>query len=189
MRFVMGRPRALFQRFRRATEAVAAVEFALILPIMLTLYIGSVEVSSAIAVDQRVATVSGSLGDLVARAPGTIPKSEIDDYFLAASATMAPYDASGVQQIVTGVKLDADGKGTVMWSVATNGAAKHDTGTAYTVPDRLKHLAADGFVIASEARLSYEPMIGYIFDSNFNLYHEFFFLPRFGKDIVYEPTS
>ncbi len=189
MRRALNRLGLLLRRFRHGTEAIAAVEFALILPVMLTLYIGSVELSSAISVDQRVATVSGSLGDLVARTNGTIKKSEIDDYFLAASATMAPYDDSGVQQIVTCVKLDADGNGKVVWSVASNGATKHDKDTAYTVPDRLKQLAADGYVIASEAHLSYAPMIGYVFDSNFNLYHEFFFLPRFGEEIKYDPAS
>lgn len=189
MRCAFDRLRTLIHRFRHGSDAVAAVEFALILPVMLTLYVGSVELSSAISVDQRVATVSGSLGDLVARTDGTIFKSDVDDYFLAASATMAPYDDTNVQQIVTCVKLDADGNGKVKWSVAANGATKHGVNSDYTVPDELKSLAADGYVIVSEASMSYAPMFGYFFDTNFELYHEYFFLPRFGEEIVYDATS
>ncbi len=189
MQRALPRFRELLSRFANGEHAVAAVEFALILPVMLTLYIGSVELSSAISVDQRVATVSGSLGDLVARADGVIAKSQVDDYFLAASATMAPYDDATVQQIVTCVKLDADGNGTVVWSLAANGATQHGVDSIYTVPEELQALAANDYVIVAEASMSYAPMFGYFFDTNFDLYHEYFFLPRFGEAIAYDPTT
>ena len=52
----------------RATSAgVAAVEFALILPFLLVLFVGSIEASSLITVDRRVNVISGTVGDLVAR--------------------------------------------------------------------------------------------------------------------------
>ena len=39
----------------------------MLLPLMVTLYIGGVEVSSAIAVDRKVTLVARTLGDLVAQ--------------------------------------------------------------------------------------------------------------------------
>jgi Flp pilus assembly protein TadG len=189
MRNALARLSSLFRRFARNNRAVAAVEFAMILPVMLSLYIGSVELSSAITVDKRVATVSGSLGDLVARADGSITKSQIDDYFLASAATMAPYDDSNVGQIVSCVKVDADGNGTIEWSVSYNGATQHATDSEYDLPTDLKSLAINGYVIVSEAKLSYAPMFGYFFNTNFNLYHEFYFMPRFGEAIAYDPAA
>ena len=189
MRNPVTRLHMLIRRFISGESAVAAVEFALILPVMLTLYIGSVELSSAISVDKRVATVSGALGDLVARADSSITASTVSDYFMAASATMAPYASSDVKQIVSSVRVKADGSTSVLWSMADNGASEHATGSAYNVPENLKSLVTEngtmtGYVIVAEAQLNYTPMIGYVFDSDFSLYHQYFFLPRFGEEIT-----
>lgn len=178
----------ILRRFLVADRAAAAVEFALILPALLTLYLGSVELSSAISVDKRVATVSGSLGDLVARADSSITVSTVNDYFLAASATMAPYDSSGVKQVVTSVRVNLDGSTTVMWSQPYNGANDHADGSTYDLPSDLKNLVTSnytsvGYVVVAEAQLSYTPLIGYFFQNAFTLYHEYFFLPRFGEKI------
>lgn len=173
----------LIQRFVAGERAAAAVEFALILPVLLTLYLGSVELSSAISVDKRVATVSGSLGDLVARADGTIVAGTIDDYFRAASATMAPYPSTGVKQVVSSVFVDPDGNVTVSWSRGYNGATPHTAGNNYTLPGDLINLSLNSHVIVAEAQMSYSPLFGYFFENAFTLYHEYFFLPRFGEAI------
>ncbi len=69
----IARARQEFARLRRAEDGVAAVEFGLIVPIIMLLFIGAVEISQAISVDRRVSQASGSVADLVARAQGTIP--------------------------------------------------------------------------------------------------------------------
>ena len=50
---------------------MAAIEFALIVPIMAVMFIGAVELSQAITVDRRVTQVASSTADLVARADTT----------------------------------------------------------------------------------------------------------------------
>ncbi len=181
--------RELARRFAENANAVAVVEFALILPLLLTLYVGSVELSSAITVDKRVSNVSGSLGDLVARADGTISASTINDYFVAASATMAPYPSADVKQVVSCIHVDNNGNSTVSWSQGYNGASGHANNSAYSLPQNLKNLALNGYVIVSEAQLNYAPLFGYFFETSFSLYHEYYFLPRFGEQIVYDPNS
>ncbi len=178
--FLSGR----LKRFARNDRAVAAVEFALVLPIMLTLYLGAVEVSAAISVDKRVAAVAGSLGDLVARKDSTISSTNIDDYFAAVRATMAPYSSDNVQQIVSCVSISSTGVAKIGWSVADNGATRHTVGSLYTLTSDFKDLALDGYVIVAEAQLAYKPMFGYVVDTTFNLYHKYYFLPRFGEDIA-----
>jgi Flp pilus assembly protein TadG len=189
MRTTLNRLQHCIRQFGRSTRAVAAVEFALILPALLTLYLGSVELSSAISVDKRVATVSGSLGDLVARADGEITTATINDYFRASAATMAPYSSANVRQVVTCVFVDSDGNATVSWSVPSNGATAHTPGSAYDLSSdtNLRDLALDSYIIVAESSESYSPLIGYFFDTAFNLYHRFYFFPRFGEEIVLDP--
>ena len=57
----------LLQRFVKEERAIAAVEFALILPLMLLMYLGTAEGSRLFIMDRKVAVVAGSIGDLVAR--------------------------------------------------------------------------------------------------------------------------
>ncbi|MBU1176472.1 MAG: pilus assembly protein [Alphaproteobacteria bacterium] len=184
MRRAIAHIRFVLRRFACTSSAAAAVEFALILPLLLTLYLGSVELSSAISVDKRVATVSGSLGDLVARADGSITSTTIDDYFLAASATMAPYPSTGVKQVVSSIFVNSSGVAKVSWSRGYNGATKHAVNSTYTLPTDLKNLALNSYVIVSEAQMSYLPLFGYFFETAFTLYHEYFFLPRFDEAIA-----
>ena len=46
-------------------RGVSAVEFALLLPLMLTLYLGAVEVSQGIGADRKVTLTARTIGDLV----------------------------------------------------------------------------------------------------------------------------
>ncbi len=179
-------------RFRMAERGVAAVEFALILPFLLTLYIGSVEVSSAITVDKRISTVAGALGDLVARTDGQLTNSALNDYFIAAKATMAPYPSTGVRQIVSCVQVKTDGSTNVVWSRSTDATMAHTVGQPYPnikSTDAIVAVAKGQFVIVSEASYTYTPLFGYVFPSDFNLYHEYFHLPRNGGQITIEAQS
>src|SRR5207244_1629235 len=80
---VAARASRLGCRWRASTEGVAAVEFALIVPIMAIMFIGAVELSQAITVDRRVTQVASSTADLVARAETQISQAEITDIMKA----------------------------------------------------------------------------------------------------------
>src|SRR5882724_11374270 len=54
-------------RRARSESGIAAVEFSLILPVLVLLWIGGVEVTEALSVDRRINNLSSSIGDLVAR--------------------------------------------------------------------------------------------------------------------------
>ena len=55
------------RRFREEEKAVAAVEFALIVPFLITLYLGSLETAALFTVDKRINSISSTVGDLVAQ--------------------------------------------------------------------------------------------------------------------------
>src|SRR5690606_16175267 len=108
---MLTRMQARLVRFARDARAVAAVEFALILPPLLLLFLGTIEGSSLITVDRRVQTVSGTIGDLVARwdpDTGTIPSNTMADYITASEAIIFPYDADPMAQTVSLVRVFAN---------------------------------------------------------------------------------
>ena len=67
---------ALIRRFASDEQGVAAVEFALIMPFLLTLYLGSIEAAALFTADKRVNSISATVGDLVvAVGPATTASS------------------------------------------------------------------------------------------------------------------
>jgi Flp pilus assembly protein TadG len=181
--------RAALRPFGPASEAAAAVEFALVVPLMLTMYVGSIELSQAINVDQRVTTIAGTVGDLVARADGEIDASTLNDYFHAAEAIISPFSTTGLAQVVTVVRVDDEEQTTVLWSQGYNGGGAKTTGQPYpgphAIPTPMLNISKNNYVIVSEASYSYRPLLGLFFKTPFALYHQNFYLPRYDDVICY----
>lgn len=189
MRALWSRVMGRLQAFRLVDDGVAAVEFALILPFMLVLYIGSVEASMLISMDRRVQSVAGSLGDLVARSNKTLTATTMTDYFKAARGMMTPYPTDALEQVVTQVKVANDGSGAVVvWSkqyingVYADGTS-HAVDSELNLPDDMLDVAKGNYVIVSEVSLSYLPLYGIVLQQPISLYRENYFMPRFGGTI------
>ncbi len=167
----------------RSIEAVAAVEFALILPALMVLYMGSIEVSQVISVDRKMAVATGALGDLVAQSDEQLDEDVLDDFFEAVGLILTPFPADDLKQLVTLVFVDEDGDTEVVWSVGYNGATAKVVNSTYTLPSEIIAIANETYVVVAESQLEYEPWGGYVLPGSFNLYKQFFHLPRFGVEI------
>jgi len=181
-----------YARCLRAESGAAAVEFALVLPIMLMVYVGTLEASTLIMMDRKVQSVAGAVGDLVARADEEISAGQMQDYFRAASGIMTPYPSDNVLQVVTAVNVASDGTTEVVWTRqylngAYSGSTPHTVGDEFPLPQEMIDISRDRMVIAAEASFTYRPLLGIVFDTPINLYRSSFFLPRFGGDIDLAP--
>ncbi|KFC61318.1 hypothetical protein FF80_04109 [Devosia sp. LC5] len=182
----------LLRRFVKAQGGVAAVEFAMIVPVMLAVYLGTTEGGALITMDRKVQSVAGAVGDLVARENGTISGTTLQDYFQASSGIMTPYTTTDIKQIVTSVEVKVDGTTNVAWSreylngnmsVGTTYPQNQPYGRASDMAS-MADIAKGSYVIVSEASYSYKPLYGIVFDTAVNLYRQSFYVPRFGEPIV-----
>lgn len=174
------------RRFRRNDSGVAAVEFALILPFLLLLYMGSIEASSLFTVDRRIDVISTTTADLVARwnsDPAAIPSSTLGDYFRASAGIITPYSTTGLTQVVSLLQVSPAGVAKVVWSCAFNGGTALAVDSIYTLGEDMKNVSKGGFLVASTARYPYKPLLGMVFTSAINLENEALFLPRFGEAV------
>ena len=80
----------VMSRFRRDCEGVAALEFALIAPIMIMLFVGTLEVSAAVSVNRKVSRISSVVGDLVTQSD-KLTADEVDKIMAVSSDIMRPY--------------------------------------------------------------------------------------------------
>lgn len=176
-------------RLAAACQAgTAAVEFALVLPIMLMLYIGFVEVSALISVDRKLQSAAGALGDLVARSDTTISAATLTDYFHAASGIMTPNPIDELHQVVTQVQVLADGTTRVNWSRqylgGVYGTGPHAVNSSFALPSAMVDVARGKYVIVAEGSYDHPALYGLGFNQTINLYRENFFMPRFGGSIT-----
>jgi Flp pilus assembly protein TadG len=72
------------------TDGTAAVEFALLLPIMITLFFGVVESSMALICRSDVSLMAATAGDLIAQA-NTASTADLSNIYSAAGTVLYPY--------------------------------------------------------------------------------------------------
>jgi Flp pilus assembly protein TadG len=171
---LLARARRALRRLSRDERGISAVEFAMLLPLMVTLYLGGVEVSQAVAVDRKVTLVSRTLGDLVAQATN-VTTSDMTNILAASAAIVVPYADSKLQITVSSVKIDSAGVAKIAWSDTKNGTAR-TVGTTVTLPTALN--TANTTLIWAEAQYAYTPVIGYVITGTMNLKDQIYMRPR-----------
>ena len=111
----VGARRGLLARFGRDQRGLAAIEFAMIFPIMVLLFLGSVEFSQGLTVDRRVTQVASSTADLVAQFEELTPE-QVDDIIDIGTLLLGGFDPVPLRVTIVSVSTDADGNATVDWS-------------------------------------------------------------------------
>src|ERR1700712_368473 len=84
----------------RDNSGIAATEFAVIVPIMLVLFFGTVEFSSGIAVDRKVTMMARTLSDLTSQST-SVSSTDMTNFFAASNAIMTPYSTTPIKSTVT----------------------------------------------------------------------------------------
>ena len=155
-------------------RGVTAVEFALIAPFMILLYLGSVEISLALSIDRKITSISSALADLVAQ-DDVITDDEIGDILNAGTVIVAPFDPTPLEIRITSVMMDTDGSVEVQWSDAT-GMAPYSEGSSISIPGGV--LEPNRSVIMVEVDYQYDTMFGELGVSQFNISEIFYLRPR-----------
>jgi len=170
--------RSRFRALARALahdEAVAAVEFALLLPIMLLLYFGGAEVTQAVLVNRQVALTATTVTNLVCQYTTISQSTQMPDILNASTQVMAPYSAANVQVVVSSISIDSHGNATVAWSQTLNGTALTQ-GQSVTLPSALD--VPNSTVVLGKVTYTYSPPYDFMKIGPFNLSSTVYMLPR-----------
>jgi Flp pilus assembly protein TadG len=159
---------ARLRHFTHRADGVAAVEFALILPFMVALFMGAVEMSQAVTVNRRVTQVGSTAGDLVARFNSNITSTDIENIMKVSGYLIAPFpktrlkiDVSVVSSTSTN-KDDTTQKWICKFDTASSATAVTCTcptpSPAYALPASGMVTTADSVVIANVS-YGYKPSL------------------------------
>ena len=154
---------SVFRRFAGDRRGIAAVEFALILPLMIIMYFGALEITDALTANRRVTLATQTVADLVAQS-AVITDDDMTDIFAATAAVMAPFDASNLKMRVTSVVADGH-----------NMSARGKNSTL-ALPAGLT--SGGDSVIYAEVKFTYTSLLGKYFTSPFVFTDEAYLRPR-----------
>lgn len=160
-------------------RGVSALEFAITLPLMLALYLGTAEVTQGISVKRKVTLTARAVADLSSQYTA-ITNADLTNIFNAGSAIIAPYTASNLAETVSEIAIDSNGNATVVWSSTSNGTAL-TVGQTVTLPSGLA--VANSYLILGQASYSYNPTYGYVLTNTLTLSDQFYMRPRQSNSI------
>lgn len=86
---------------------IAAVEFAIIAPVMILLYVGIIDVTRGVIASRKLNLLSRTISDLVSQQPTTLPVpiSKLSTILSSATAIMQPYPITSLNLTVSAVSI------------------------------------------------------------------------------------
>jgi Flp pilus assembly protein TadG len=179
---LLSRP-MLLQRiasFAQDRRGISAVEFAMLLPLLVTLYFGVVEVTQGVAIDRKVTLTTRTMADLASQV-SSINNSEMTNLLNASAAVMAPYQLSPLKIVLSAVTIDGNGTAKIAWSDTLNGTAR-TVGSTVSLPAVLN--VANTTLIWSEVSYTYTPDVGYVITGTLNLNDQLYMRPRLSETVT-----
>jgi Flp pilus assembly protein TadG len=190
----------------RDRRGVAATEFAIIAPIMLLVFFGTVEFCSAVAIDRKVTLTARTLADLTSQQSSSangntdnnvakIVAADLQNNFTASIGIMAGYDPSPTKATLSEIYVDNSGVAKIQWSQAAiigSGASQatlvsstRNAGDDVTSVIPAELLVKKTYLIFSEVSYQYVPTIGYVLKNGLNLSDVSYTRPRQALCITY----
>lgn len=124
------------KRLQQNESGIAAVEFGLILPLMLMIYMGLVELSRGMRAAQKLDLVAHTLADLTAQqltggqntGQAGLTEADITAIFSAANTLMAPLPVGNLKMTISEVNITSPSAGT--WQAKTSWTVTRNSATA-----------------------------------------------------------
>ncbi|MEN0040951.1 MAG: TadE/TadG family type IV pilus assembly protein [Pseudomonadota bacterium] len=178
------------RRFRKDERGISMVEFALISPALLSMYLGAIVVTHMEHASTSVGKVTSTVADIISQSP-VIDRDIINGAFRAGDAMMAERYADELEIVLTGVIVEPvpgdnsnnpERRGRVAWTAShqRRTLSQPGRGAAYPLPEWAKK--RNGFFVAAKGRLKQTPLYGDYFsvgaDGKMTYDYESLFVPR-----------
>ncbi len=152
----MNRVFSKFRIFAKCKKGMAATEFALLLPIMITLFFGMLEVSDIATANRRVAIANNTMADLAAQSI-QLTYDDVNSLIDGAMAILEPDNPAAITVNVLSIILDPDDGPVIHWSRDEAGGQPFAPGDQYTFLDDEDVLSSQASLIVIEITYPYSP--------------------------------
>jgi Flp pilus assembly protein TadG len=185
---MMRRMDDMLRRFGASTRGVAAIEFAMIAPVLAVMFLASFDGGRAIAAYMKMRATTFALA-AITNQYSTIQSTDMTSIVGAASQIMAPYATSGSNPAITisQITINNKGKATISWSYSQGGTARAQ-GSSITLPATALQ-TKNSYLILAEVSYTFTPLFGLFTSGNLTFSDNIYVTPRTSNCINYPPQS
>ncbi len=181
------------RRFVESRRAVAAIEFAIIMPVLVLMFLASFDAGNAISIFMKVRAATYTLGAITNQYT-TMQLTDITAVTSATSAVLAPYSGTPTVVVVTQIKATSSTKATVSWSYSpTSGQALAQGASVNNLPSNLAKNSCNNtypcYLIYAQVSYTFTPTFGSFITNSLNLSDSLYFTPRSSACILYVPQN
>ena len=185
-------------RFVKDISAVGAIEFALIVPLLIMLYFGVIEIEHALSTKSKVTSTTSTIGDLVTRRKELDAATMTDILDWTPLTVLAPYPTTpgkpnqpGTESWnpkikVTCIAVDEDKIATVKWSTARGTGDKDRVDSKVTPPTGVT--LPNSKLVHVDVEYTYQAVIAWWLPELVTFNSDFYFKPREGGTVCYDGT-
>jgi Flp pilus assembly protein TadG len=156
------------RRFVRARKGLAALEFAILAPMMIFLLFGSVDLIDVLGANSRAQNATASLADVIAR-DTEVSNDEVSGLWDAIDVLMYPNNADDLQMRITSVRIVDSTTATVVWSEA-HGMTPRNANSTVTLPAAM--MTPGTSVIMAESTYEYRSPLGFLMAGPVEMRHD-----------------
>src|ERR1700761_229663 len=98
------------RNFPTDADGIAAIEFAIIVPFLLLLLVGGVELQNAMSINVKVGSTAHSVADMVTQNT-SLRTASMQNILTGATSIIAPYPVSSSQLLVPVSEVSSDANG------------------------------------------------------------------------------
>jgi Flp pilus assembly protein TadG len=183
---MMRRLKSTCRRFAAAKQGVAAVEFAMILPVLVVVLLATFDGGRAIAAYMKMRAATYALASITNQY-ATIASVDMTSILGATSVVMAPYTSGAPAVVISQIKIDSTPTAKIEWS-ATQGGAARAAGSAISPPSAM--VVKNSYLILAEVSYKYTPLFGFFGSSSGITFSDNLYVtPRSVSCVVYTPQS
>ncbi len=146
----------LIRNFASCRKGMAATEFALLLPVMFTLFFGMLETSDVATANRRAAIAVNTISDLAAQSTA-LTYDDVNNLIGGALQILDPAAGAVLNVNVVSVIADPNGDPIIHWSRDELGAQPYTPGDSYTSLNDNTVLNPLGSLIVVEITYPYSP--------------------------------
>lgn len=181
-------------RFRRNSKGAAAVEMALIAPVIISLILGSTELALYLVAHQKISRAASTISNLMTQMDEGISESQISDLMLAFDEVSKPLDFStngkAIVSAIIGIGVDgaAPDSYTVAWQRCYGNSAtsltsifgvEGDDVTTSNLPAQTITTTSQ-IMVSTEVSYVYTPLLNFLPLSD-TISYQAYFRPRLGS--------
>jgi Flp pilus assembly protein TadG len=167
----------------RSNTGLAAIEFALLAPVLALLLMGTIVICSALECRQKLASETSSVADLVSQA-SSVSSSDLQNIFGAGTSILYPFTAANGTIVVSSiVNNPVNGQNTVAWSQPYNGGTALPVNSVVTVPPGV--IGTGGSTIFVQVTYNYTSPIGEFVLGTIAMSDSFYSHPRESISVAY----